>query len=323
LHFRFELALFVYLVILAPMAVWLHFGQNLLFALAYILGPCSILLSCWLDERWIVAFWKRKLNKQLKLSIHPQIYVQVEQAFATPALEHWESIGKLVISATSTKHPTTMAKHRIDSWDWISWCSQVDFCISELGCECERTLWNSIQVLIGSCSTILPREGFCYVSDRPTHLHFDEQQKLHAEGEPAVAFADGAAIYCIHGVRLPDEYSGLHPHQWRSEWVLTETNAELRRILIQGIGYERLCQELRTKTIDTWREYTLLWVEVPTLTYINDRQVREDAMLLLKMTCPSTNHIHVLRVPPNTGSARGAAKWVNWDIDPEAFAIES
>jgi hypothetical protein len=319
----FAMMFLIYTAILAPMAIWLGYDLNTFFAVAYVMGALSMGLKYWLDQSWIAPSWKRKLDKQLKLSIHPQIHPQLQELFTTAALAHWESQGKLIAQSTPAKHLPMIVGHQIDIWDWIAWCGQVDFCISELGCECERTLWNSIQVLTSSCSTILPRKDFCYVSDRPTHLHFDEQQKLHAEGQPAVAFADGAAIYCIHGVRLPDEYSGLDSHQWRSEWVLTETNAELRRILIQGIGYERLCQELRTKTIDTWREYTLLWVEVPTLSYVKGVQVREDTMLLLKMTCPSTNHIHVLRVPPNTGSARAAAKWVNWDIDPEAFAIES
>jgi hypothetical protein len=323
LSLTFWTMFFAYLAILAPMAVWLDYSQNPFFALAYVLGPFSIGLVFWLDERWIAASWKRILDKQIKLNIHPQIYLQVEQEFTTPSLEHWESVGKLIISGTSTSRPPSMADHRIDVWDWIAWCSRVDFCIAELGCDCDSSLWNAVQILVGSCSTILPRELFCFISDRPTELQFDQQHRLHAEASPAVAFGDDVGGYFIHGVHLPNEYGERHPHQWRSEWVLTETNAERRRVLIQGIGYGRLCQELNTKTIDTWREYTLLWVEVPTLAYVNNQQVKEDAMLLLKMTCPSTNHIHVLRVPPNTGSARAAAKWVNWDIDPEAFAIES
>lgn len=37
------------------------------------------------------------------------------------------------------------------------------------------------------------------------------------------------------------------------------------------------------------------------------------------MTCPSTEFIHILRVPPDTQSAREAICWVNWGIDPEEF----
>ncbi len=43
----------------------------------------------------------------------------------------------------------------------------------------------------------------------------------------------------------------------------------------------------------------------------------------LKMVCPSTQHIHVLRIPPNIRSAREAAKWINWGIDPNEFSRET
>lgn len=46
-------------------------------------------------------------------------------------------------------------------------------------------------------------------------------------------------------------------------------------------------------------------------------------MYLLKMICPSTGSIHILRVPPDMTSAREAICWVNWGIEPENFAVQS
>ncbi|MCP2730640.1 hypothetical protein NJ959_19610 [Symplocastrum sp. BBK-W-15] len=43
------------------------------------------------------------------------------------------------------------------------------------------------------------------------------------------------SIYADRGVRLPGYYGKLHPNQWLSEWLLSENNAELRRVLIKGI----------------------------------------------------------------------------------------
>jgi len=54
-----------------------------------------------------------------------------------------------------------------------------------------------------------------------------------------------------------------------------------------------------------------------------DATVDVQPIHLLKMTCPSTAHIHALRVPPTLTSARAAIRWVNWDIDSEAFALET
>ncbi|HEY9866726.1 MAG TPA: leucine-rich repeat domain-containing protein, partial [Candidatus Obscuribacterales bacterium] len=112
---------------------------------------------------------------------------------------------------------------------------------------------------------------------------------------------------------FPRQY-WAHPSQRKAEWLLTEKNSEIRRLLIEKMGYERICKELQAIELDSWREYTLLKI---------DAKVDIEPIHLLKMTCPSTNHIHVLRVPPDLTSARAAISWVNWDIDPEAFTAET
>ena len=105
-----------------------------------------------------------------------------------------------------------------------------------------------------------------------------------------------------------------HSNQWKAEWLLTEPNASIRRMLLDRIGYDRICQELQSIELDSWREYTLLKIAA---------EVDVEPIHLLKMTCPSTAHIHVLRVPPDLNSARDAIRWTNWDVDPEAFAVET
>ena len=46
--------------------------------------------------------------------------------------------------------------------------------------------------------------------------------------------------------------------EWKSEWFLSERNAELRRVLVQGVGYNRICEELGAVELDSWKEYSLL-----------------------------------------------------------------
>ncbi len=84
-------------------------------------------------------------------------------------------------------------------------------------------------------------------------------------------------------------------------------------MLIQEIGYARIFHELQAQQLDTWAEYTLL--------KINGADI--EPMYLLKMTCPSTGFIHVLRVPPNMKSAREAIRWVNWGTAPEEFLVQT
>ncbi len=138
--------------------------------------------------------------------------------------------------------------------------------------------------------------------------------ELHADGQPAVQWSGWECYYFWHGTEIPQKYGAVLSGEWRSQWLLEEPNAELRRVLIQGIGYDRIVQELQAVEVDTWREYSLLKIQA---------DIDIEPIHLLKMTCPSTNHIHVLRVPPNLTSAREAICWVNWDVDPESFALET
>ena len=192
----------------------------------------------------------------------------------------------------------------------------LDFCISVLHIPVEKKRWEVFASFVKECGWIFCAEEDenCVVCDRPRILRFDNEQNLHAEGEPAIQFADGFSVYVYHGVRLPEEYGKLHPSQWQSNWLLSEENAELRRVLIQGIGYAKLCQELQATQLDTWQEYQLLRI---------NGNLDGEPMHLLKMTCPSTGYIHAMRVPPNVRSARNAIKWVNWGVEPEEFSSQS
>ena len=211
-----------------------------------------------------------------------------------------------LLSLKSPENPTTLFQEIYLTQLYIS---SLGLNLSQKAQEILR----SQKLLFEHCGWIFPFEKICFVCDRPRHLRFDSQNRLHAEGEPAIEFADGWNFYYYHGVRLPEQYGQLHPNQWQSQWLLAEENAEVRRVLIQGIGYDRLIQELEAKQIDSWQEYALLQID----------NADVEPICLLKMTCPSTGFIHALRVPPNLTSAREAIRWVNWDIDPEEFSVQS
>ncbi|MEG4855103.1 hypothetical protein QUB10_29990 [Microcoleus sp. B5-D4] len=198
-----------------------------------------------------------------------------------------------------------------------------EFLISKFGITLDRKaqeIFRCKEQLFEECGWIFPFEKICIICDRPLHLRFDAKNRLHAEGEPTIAFADGYSLYFHHGVKLPEQYGKVHPDLWQAEWLLSEENAELRRVLIERIGYDRICQQLQAVKLDTWQEYTLLKID----------NADVEPIYLLKMTCPSTGHIHALRVPPDVRSssrasltAKEAIRWVNWDIDPEEFSVQT
>jgi len=151
----------------------------------------------------------------------------------------------------------------------------------------------------------------------PLHTEVDSEGLLHAEGKPAVIFNDGREQYFHHGVRLRNSRYWVHPRHWRTRWLLTESDPDVFDVVIEEIGYDRVCMELRTITLDSWREYSLL--EFPDLRDPNDFL----GIVVLKMTCPSTGSVHALRVPPSIITAREAIRWANWGTDPEEFVVET
>jgi internalin A len=201
--------------------------------------------------------------------------------------------------------------------EFVELISITEFCISEFGCvleDKEQEVLRCLKLMLESCGWIFPFEKVCIVCDRPRILSFDNQQRLHAEGSPALQFADGWGVYAYHGVRLPEKYGKALPNQWQAQWLLEEQNAELRRVLIQGIGYARIVEELHAIELDSWQEYTLIKI---------DSRVDIEPIYLVKMTCPSTGYIHALRVPPDLQSAREAITWVNWGVEPEEFSVQT
>jgi leucine-rich repeat protein SHOC2 len=115
----------------------------------------------------------------------------------------------------------------------------------------------------------------------------------------------------IFSVDIPERYL-IKFSDWEPKWLLDEDNAEIRKVLIEQVGYDRICQELGAVELDTWREYTLLKIE---------HDVDIEPIVLLKMICPSTKHIHILRVPPEIDSAESAITWINWGIHPNEIAV--
>ena len=137
-------------------------------------------------------------------------------------------------------------------------------------------------------------------------------------------------IVVFANMYLPRRY-WMRFSDWEPQWLIDEKNAEIRRILVEQVGYERISEELDVDTVDSWREYELIKIDMDALKPFSFTSFQdfmelnspEPIIALLKMTCPSTAHIHILRVPPEMTSAESAITWVNHGIHPDRFAIQT
>lgn len=101
--------------------------------------------------------------------------------------------------------------------------------------------------------------------------------------------------------------------------ILEVENVELRRVLIERLGYENLIAEVgalvRDRDRDKGGERQLLYIPFED----------DEPLMLLKVICPSTGHLHVLRVPPHMRNCHQAAAWIAGFNHPDDYnpAIEA
>lgn len=131
-----------------------------------------------------------------------------------------------------------------------------------------------------------PYDEMCILTDRPTVLTLDDAGDLHNETGPAMAWSDGYALYFWHGVAVPGE-AIEHPETYPTDKVFSEPNTEVRRALIEKIGWDRLAEDLGLKEVQRDRWGILLKA---------GRRVDSEALVLVKMV-NSTPEGHYERVP--------------------------
>ncbi|MEK9521718.1 hypothetical protein MIU24_20350 [Streptomyces venezuelae] len=157
-----------------------------------------------------------------------------------------------------------------------------------------------------------PFEHVAVVCERPVELHRDEAGRLDRGDGPALAFADGFALYAWRGMTVPADFlaglAGLTPERIRAE-----ENAELRRVMLEYYGYDRYLavsgarHQHRDETGVLWR------IELD-----DDEDV---AMVEVVNSTPEPDGSHRtywLRVPPTTRTAREGVAWT-FGLHPDAY----
>ena len=88
-------------------------------------------------------------------------------------------------------------------------------------------------------------------------LKVDDRNRPHCGDGPFCRWSDGSALYAWHGTRLPrtviEDRATL-----TAKDVFAESNAEVRRAMIEIMGYERFIETAAPKVLDASRFGRLL-----------------------------------------------------------------
>lgn len=110
-----------------------------------------------------------------------------------------------------------------------------------------------------------------------------------------------------------DERIAFRPEELTAKEALKEQNAELRRVMIERMGYLRFAEEAGAKTVDEDTDpggcRQLLRINLD----------EDEPLVGLSCSCPSTGRQYFLRVPPNMKTCRQAAAWMAGFDKPDLY----
>lgn len=150
-------------------------------------------------------------------------------------------------------------------------------------------------------------DGLAIVCERPTTLASDARGRLHSDAGPAAAWADGFAVWAQHGVMVPG-WVVSEPGRITVENIDEEDNAEVRRVMIERFGPERLVREGGAK-LEHEDETGRLWSR-----RLRNQGWREEPVVMVEVINATpepdgTRKTYHLRVPPTMRTARQAVAW--------------
>lgn len=115
------------------------------------------------------------------------------------------------------------------------WWSYLDYMDRVLGVEGADKIRGLCEVAEAS-GWWWPFEDLCILTERPTDLKRDQQNRLHNTNGPALLYPDGFGVYAWHGRQVPKD---LIEEGWSIEKIMKEQNAEIRRCAIDRMGWDQ------------------------------------------------------------------------------------
>lgn len=175
---------------------------------------------CRLSERYnhqITGLRDTKVFKQLQRSLDRQLQRGLSGDLWTTLQRYWLGDSPLRVSFDEWELGPWSEYRFYPSWYLdLHQASSVaasraclyDFVVNGLGLSGVQRSYNAdfLQVylwLANSCGWVFFYQDMCLICDRPVQVKLDWAQRLHAQGEAAIAFGDGYSCQVNHGIVVP------------------------------------------------------------------------------------------------------------------------
>jgi hypothetical protein len=137
---------------------------------------------------------------------------------------------------------------------WASWFSYVTFFRDV--CDWENESLENFKLdeeIALSAGFVWWSDDVVAISDRPKRVSRDAGGRLHNENGKALEYRDGWGVYAWHGYRITQKNTWIIDEKEKitPELIEKETNAELRRIMLEIYGYEKYLAQRKAKEISS------------------------------------------------------------------------
>jgi len=190
-----------------------------------------------------------QVRSQVESQVWSQVWSQVRsQVESQVRSQVWSQVRSQVWSQVESQVGSAIYNDRGGAF-WSSWIAYVAFMRDVLGWS--DPVLDRFQIdedLATSCGWVWWHENVLAISDRPSIVNRDEQGRLHCETGPAIAYRDGWAIHAVHGVVVPADIIE-DPASVTPSRIESESNAEIRRVMIERYGASRYLLDSGAKVI--------------------------------------------------------------------------
>ncbi|TSA87434.1 hypothetical protein FNU79_02820 [Deinococcus detaillensis] len=154
------------------------------------------------------------------------------------------------------------------------------------------------------------------VTALPPHLKISGWLDVAGSGLTALPAQRPALRW--RGVRISERLA-FEPETISGVEIVAEPNTEVRRVMMERVGYERFLDEVGARVLDrdtdAGGERVLVRVELP----------EDEPFVAVCVSCPSTGRRYTLRVPPTITRAQAASAWLAGFDEPSLYrpAVEA
>jgi hypothetical protein len=216
----------------------------------------------------------------------------------------WDQVEGLVWGQ-ELKHYTAAEENLLTDSGWVSF---YDF-FQQIGILKHQNFAKYADYLASGVFYTIFLQGLAVICERPKYIKRDDFYRLHCADGPATLWKDGYAQYFWHGVSVPQKLIEA-PEEITKDELIKETNAEVRRAMMERLGTGRFFQLLDVVEVDRDRVGVGEYAKEYTLYRTREIDpVAGEYIQFVNVICHSTEREYMLCVPPNIKDVWSGVAW--------------